>query len=46
MFDLGRDEEIYYITMEYVPGQVLKGLIRQNRETHRRDNPFHRQTSV
>jgi Tol biopolymer transport system component/tRNA A-37 threonylcarbamoyl transferase component Bud32 len=29
MFDLGRDEGTYYITMEYVPGQDLKGLIRQ-----------------
>jgi Tol biopolymer transport system component/tRNA A-37 threonylcarbamoyl transferase component Bud32 len=29
MFDLGREEGTYYITMEYVPGQDLKGLIRQ-----------------
>jgi len=29
MFDLGKEEGTYYITMEYVPGQDLKGLIRQ-----------------
>ncbi len=29
MFDLGRAEGTYFITMEYVPGQDLKGLIRQ-----------------
>ena len=29
VFDLGRDKTGYYITMEYVPGQDLKGLIRQ-----------------
>jgi serine/threonine protein kinase/tetratricopeptide (TPR) repeat protein len=27
MFDLGREEETYYITMEYVPGEDLKSLI-------------------
>jgi len=29
MFDLGKAEETYFITMEYVPGQDLNGLIRQ-----------------
>ena len=29
MFDLGNAEGTYFITMEYVPGQDLKGLIRQ-----------------
>ena len=29
MFDLGQNEGLFYITMEYVPGQNLKGLIRQ-----------------
>jgi serine/threonine protein kinase/Tol biopolymer transport system component len=29
MFDLGKAEGTYFITMEYVPGQDLKGLIRQ-----------------
>jgi len=27
MFDLSKEEEAYYITMEYVPGENLKGLI-------------------
>lgn len=30
MFDLGEDKGIHYITMEYVSGQDLKGLIRQS----------------
>jgi tetratricopeptide (TPR) repeat protein len=30
MFDLNSQEGIYYITMEYVSGQDLKGLIRQS----------------
>jgi Tol biopolymer transport system component/serine/threonine protein kinase len=30
MFDLGKEKEGYYITMEYVPGQDLRGLIRQS----------------
>ena len=30
MFDLNEEKETYYITMEYVPGQDLKGLIRQS----------------
>ncbi len=30
MFDLNTSEGIYYITMEYVSGQDLKGLIRQS----------------
>ncbi len=30
MFDLNTSEGTYYITMEYVPGQDLKGLIRQS----------------
>jgi len=29
MFDLGKEKEGYYITMEYVPGQDLRGIIRQ-----------------
>ncbi|UCC39287.1 MAG: protein kinase, partial [Candidatus Aminicenantes bacterium] len=29
MFDLGKATGTYFITMEYVPGQDLKGLIRQ-----------------
>ncbi len=32
MFDLNEEEETHYITMEYVPGQDLKGLIRQSRQ--------------
>ncbi len=30
MYDLGKEEGNYYITMEYVEGQDLKGLIRQS----------------
>ncbi len=30
MYDLGKAEAIYFITMEYVEGQDLKGLIRQS----------------
>ena len=30
MYDLGKEERSYYITMEYVEGQDLKGLIRQS----------------
>src|SRR4030042_224924 len=30
MFDLNTSEGTYYITMEYVSGQDLKGLIRQS----------------
>ncbi|MCK4430179.1 MAG: protein kinase [Candidatus Aminicenantes bacterium] len=29
MFDLGEDQGTHFITMEFVPGQDLKGLIRQ-----------------
>jgi len=29
MYDLGREKGNYYITMEYVPGQDLRGLIKQ-----------------
>ena len=29
MYDLGREKGSYYITMEYISGQDLKGLIRQ-----------------
>lgn len=32
MFDLGEDKGTYFITMEYVPGQDLKGFIRQSRQ--------------
>lgn len=30
MFDLNEEKDTHYITMEYVPGQDLKGLIRQS----------------
>jgi serine/threonine protein kinase/Tfp pilus assembly protein PilF len=30
MFDLSKEGETYYITMEYVPGQDLKSLIKKN----------------
>ena len=29
MYDLGQEEDMFYLTMEYVPGQSLKRLIRQ-----------------
>jgi len=29
MYDLGREKDSYYITMEYISGQDLRGLIRQ-----------------
>jgi serine/threonine protein kinase/tetratricopeptide (TPR) repeat protein len=29
MYDLGQDEDTYYITMEYVPGEDLKSLVRK-----------------
>ena len=29
MYDIGEEEETHYITMEYVPGQDLKGLVKQ-----------------
>ena len=29
MFDLGQDQGTHFITMEFIPGQDLKGLIRQ-----------------
>jgi serine/threonine protein kinase/Flp pilus assembly protein TadD len=32
MFDLGEAESAHFITMEYVPGQDLKGLIRQSKQ--------------
>jgi len=32
MFDLGKEKGTYYITMEYVEGQDLRGLIRQSRK--------------
>ncbi len=32
MFDLGEAEGVHYITMEYVSGQDLKGLIRQSKQ--------------
>jgi serine/threonine protein kinase/Tol biopolymer transport system component len=31
MYDLGREAETYYITMEYVPGEDLRSLIRRTR---------------
>jgi serine/threonine protein kinase/Tfp pilus assembly protein PilF len=31
MYDLGEDKDSYYITMEYVPGEDLKSLIRRVR---------------
>ena len=30
MFDLNEEKDTHYITMEYIPGQDLKGLIRQS----------------
>jgi len=32
MYDLGEEKGSHYITMEYVPGQDLKGLIRQTEQ--------------
>ncbi|MGD8540282.1 MAG: protein kinase, partial [Candidatus Aminicenantes bacterium] len=32
MYDLGKEEGSYYITMEYVDGQDLKGMIRQSKQ--------------
>jgi serine/threonine protein kinase/Flp pilus assembly protein TadD len=32
MFDLGKEEGSYFITMEYVEGQDLKGMIRQSKQ--------------
>jgi len=32
MYDLNKDHEKYYITMEYVPGEDLKSFIRRSRE--------------
>ena len=32
VYDLGKEEGRYFITMEYVPGQDLRGLIRQSRQ--------------
>jgi serine/threonine protein kinase/tetratricopeptide (TPR) repeat protein len=32
MYDLGKEEGNYYITMEYVEGQDLKGVIRQTKQ--------------
>jgi len=32
MFDIGEDQGTYFITMEYVPGQDLRGLIRQSKQ--------------
>jgi serine/threonine protein kinase len=32
MFDLNEEKGMHYITMEYVPGQDLKGLIRQSKQ--------------
>jgi len=32
MYELMEDEGVFFITMEYVPGQDLKGLIRQSRQ--------------
>lgn len=32
MYDLGKEEGSYYITMEYVEGQDLKGMIRQSKQ--------------
>ena len=29
MYDFGQNEDLFYLTMEYVPGQNLRGLIRQ-----------------
>jgi serine/threonine protein kinase/Tfp pilus assembly protein PilF len=32
MYDLGKEEGSYFITMEYVEGQDLKGMIRQSKQ--------------
>lgn len=32
MYDLGKEEGSYYITMEYVEGQDLRGMIRQSKQ--------------
>ncbi len=32
MYDLGKDKGSYFITMEYVEGQDLKGMIRQSKQ--------------
>jgi serine/threonine protein kinase/Flp pilus assembly protein TadD len=32
MYDLGKEEGSYFITMEYVDGQDLKGMIRQSKQ--------------
>jgi len=32
MYDLGRDGGLYYITMEYVPGEDLRNMIRMSRQ--------------
>jgi serine/threonine protein kinase/Tol biopolymer transport system component len=32
MYDLGREGGLYYITMEYVPGEDLKSMIRMSRQ--------------
>jgi Tol biopolymer transport system component/tRNA A-37 threonylcarbamoyl transferase component Bud32 len=32
MYDLGREAGLYYITMEYVPGEDLKNMIRMSRQ--------------
>jgi len=32
MYDLGREGGLYYITMEYVPGEDLKNMIRMSRQ--------------
>jgi len=32
MYDLGKDAGLYYITMEYVPGEDLKSMIRMSRQ--------------
>jgi serine/threonine-protein kinase len=31
MFDLNREKDSYYITMEYVPGEDLKSMIRMTK---------------
>ncbi|HUU39017.1 MAG TPA: protein kinase [Candidatus Desulfaltia sp.] len=32
MYDLGKEGDLYYITMEYVPGEDLKNMIRMSRQ--------------
>ncbi|MFS0861440.1 Stk1 family PASTA domain-containing Ser/Thr kinase [Fredinandcohnia sp. 179-A 10B2 NHS] len=37
IYDVGEEEDIYYIVMEYVPGQTLKQYIQRNAPLHPRE---------